>query len=305
MKNKYFLMLSLFSSLAFAQQTISFEASEGYTVGNINGQNGWEVTLNNDDESINNQNVSGEMASEGLQSLKISVDEAEDFGWFPIFGAATMFDRTYDYTKTTVEYDVYITELDGSTFEFGTFGIANTDEFMPVAIYSFNYTGNLEVVNSEDYDYENADFTWEANKWYKLKTVSNQSAIEFYIDGNLVHTMPNFSKTNIVGVNFVHDNFGGSAYIDNIKINDELLAVNDLQKTNIKLYPNPVKDILKINLSDQEKIAEISIYNAAGQQLKTVSKQSEINVENLPKGIYMIDVKTDSNQRYQSKFIKQ
>lgn len=216
-----------------------------------------------------------------------------------------MFDRTYDYTKTTVEYDVYITELDGSTFEFGTFGIANTDEFMPVAIYSFNYTGNLEVVNSEDYDYEKADFTWEANKWYKLKTVSNQSAIEFYIDGNLVHTMPNFSKTNIVGVNFVHDNFGGSAYIDNIKINDELLAVNDLQKTNIKLYPNPVKDILKINLSDQEKIAEISIYNAAGQQLKTVSKQSEINVENLPKGIYMIDVKTDSDQRHQSKFIKQ
>lgn len=66
MKNKYFLILSLFSSLAFAQQTISFEASEGYTVGNINGQNGWEVTLNNDEEPINNQDVSTDQASDGL-----------------------------------------------------------------------------------------------------------------------------------------------------------------------------------------------------------------------------------------------
>lgn len=75
MKNKYLLILSLVSSFAFAQQTISFEPSEGYTAGDINGQNGWEVTLNNDEAPINNQTISTEKAFEGTQSLKISVDD--------------------------------------------------------------------------------------------------------------------------------------------------------------------------------------------------------------------------------------
>lgn len=173
MKHKYLLILSLISSFTFAQQTISFESSEAYNLGTVHGQNGWEVTLNNDEVPINNQVISTEKASEGTQSLKISVDANEDFGWFPIFGAAKQFSTTYNYQNTTVEFDVFITELDGSTFEFGTFGVVDTDEFMPISIYSFNYTGNLEVVNSEDYDYENANFTWEANRWYKLITTAN------------------------------------------------------------------------------------------------------------------------------------
>ncbi|GGG65779.1 T9SS type A sorting domain-containing protein [Epilithonimonas arachidiradicis] len=305
MKNKYLLILSLFSSFAFAQQTISFEASEGYTAGDINGQNGWEVTLNSDDEPIKNQVITTEKASEGTQSIKIDVDLDENFLFFPIFGAAKLFDNAYDYKNTTVEMDVFITEKEASNFDFGTFGIVDTDEYMPVAIFAFNSLGVLEVVKNEDYQYESTNFNWEANRWYKLKSVTSENEIKFYVDGALVHTIPNFSKTNITGINLLHDNFSGGAYIDNIKINDEVMAVNDVKKGNMKLYPNPVKDILKINLSDNESISEINIYNVAGQKLKTVSKQTEINVESLSKGVYMIDVKTDKNKTYNSKFIKQ
>ncbi|SHK61266.1 T9SS type A sorting domain-containing protein [Epilithonimonas mollis] len=305
MKSKYLLILSFFSTFTLAQQSISFESSEAYTLGSINGQNNWEVTLNNDELPIQNQVISNEIASAGTQSLKIDVDINEDFGWLPIFGAAKAFDRAYDFKNTTVEFDVYITELDGSTFEFGTFGIADTDEFMPVAIYSFNYTGNLEVVKNPDYGYENANFTWEANRWYKLKSVVSQNDIKFYIDGNLIYTLPNFSQTNITGVNFVHDNFKGSAYIDNIKINDEVLAVSDINKANIKLYPNPVRDLLKINVPDNQNISEINVYNIAGQKLRTFTSQKEINVESLSKGTYIINIRTGKNTRYDSKFIKQ
>lgn len=305
MKNRYLLVLSLFSALAFAQQTISFESSEGFTPGTIHGQNGWEVTLNSDDNPINNQVITTEKAFDGTQSLKIDVDMNENFGWFPIFGAAKLFDNPYDYKNTTIEMDVLITETEGSNYDFGTFGIVETDEYMPVSIFAFNSMGILEVVKNEDYEYEPVNFSWEANRWYRLKSVISENEIKFYVDGTLVHTMPNFSKTNIAGVNLVHDNFSGSAFIDNLKINDEVLAVGDVKKGNIKLYPNPVKDILKINLSDNETISEINIYNAAGQKLKTVSKQTEINVESLSKGLYLIDIKTDKNKTYNSKFIKQ
>jgi hypothetical protein len=305
MKHKYLLILSLISSFTFAQQTISFESSEAYNLGTVHGQNGWEVTLNNDEVPINNQVISTEKASAGTQSLKISVDTNEDFGWFPIFGAAKLFDRAYDYTNTTIEFDVFITELDGSTFEFGTFGVVDTDEFMPISIYSFNYTGNLEVVNSEDYDYENANFTWEANRWYKLKSVITDTDIKFYIDGALIHTMPNFSQTDITGINFVHDNFGGSAYIDNLKINDEVLAVNDATKGNVKLYPNPVKDILKLNLPNGEKIATIEVYNTVGQKVSEFKNVDQINLNHLKSGVYIINLKNTAVKTYSSKVIKQ
>ena len=305
MKNKYFLLLSLISSFAFAQQTISFESSEGFNLGNVNGQNGWEVTLNSNDEPINNQVISAEQASQGTQSLKISVDETEDFGIFPIFGAAALVNRPYDFEHTTVEFDIFITELDGSNFEFGTFGIVETDEYMPISIFSFNYTGNLEVVKNEDYDYENANFTWEANRWYKLKSVITSTDIKFYIDGALIHTIPNFAQTNITGVNFAHDNFSGSAYIDNLKINDEVLAVNDLTKANINLYPNPVKDILKLTLPNGEKAATIEVYNTIGQKVSESGNVDEINLNHLKSGVYIINLKNNKGKTYTSKIIKQ
>jgi len=305
MKNKYFLILSLVTSFAFAQNAISFENAEAYNLGTVHEQNGWEVTLNNDDAPISNQLITNEKASAGTQSLKISPDPNENFGWFPIFGAAKQFSRSYDYHKTTIEFDVFISELEGSTFEFGTFGIVDTDEFMPVSIYSFNYTGNLEVVKNEDYDYEDANFTWEANRWYKLKSVISENSIDFYIDGVLIHTMTNFSKTNIAGINFVHDNFKGSAYIDNIKINDEVLAVNDVKKANIRLYPNPVKDILKLNLPNGEKISAIEVYNTAGQKVSEFKDVQEINLSQLKSGVYIINLKNGKGQIYSSKIIKE
>lgn len=305
MKQNYLLMLSLVSTFTFAQQTISFEASEGFATGSIHGQNGWEVTLNNDDNPIKNQTISTEQASDGTQSLKIDVDMDENFGWFPIFGAAKIFDTTYDYQNTTIEFDVFVTEKEGSSFDFGTFGITNTDEFMPVAIFAFNATGILEVVKNEDYQYENVNYSWDANRWYKLKSVVSENEIKFYVDGSLVHTMPNFSKVDIAGVNFVHDNFAGSAYIDNLKINDEVMAVNDATKGNIKLYPNPVKDILKLNLPNGEKISSIEVYNTLGQKVSDFSNVEEINLKQLKAGVYIINLKNNNGKTYTSKIVKQ
>ena len=297
-------MLSLVSSFAMAQKSISFENNEGYTTGNIHGQNNWQVTLNSDELPINGQTITSESASAGSNALKIAVDINEDFGWFPIYGAAKILDQGFNYKNTTIEFDVYISELDGSTFEFGTYG-ADNDEFVPISTFSFNYTGNLEVVSSIDYDYEATEFTWQADKWYKLKAEISENQIKYYIGGTLVYTGTNFSKTNVLGIIFLHDNISGFAYIDNIKINDEVMSVNDVKKDNIKLYPNPVKDVLKIDIPNNETITNICIYNVAGQKVKTFSLPKEINIESLPKGNYIIEITTDKDKKYTSKFIKQ
>ena len=82
MKKIYFIALGFVSLFCAAQQTISFESSENFTVGNVHNQNGWEVTLDADNQPIQNQTISNEFASNGTQALKIAVDENEDFACF-------------------------------------------------------------------------------------------------------------------------------------------------------------------------------------------------------------------------------
>lgn len=304
MKKIYLIAMGVASLFCAAQQTISFENSENFTLGNIHNQNGWEVTLNSDNQPILNQDVSNEFASMGTQSLKIAVDENENFGWFPIFGAAKDLSPALNYNNLNVEFDVYISELGGSTFEFGTYGIV-ADEYVPVFVYSFNYTGNLELISSTDYDYENANFNWEANKWYKLKVEIRESSIKYYIDGNLIATGENFSKTNIEGINFVHDNFGGAAYIDNIKFNNVELSVQSIKNKKLLIYPNPVKDVLKLQIPQGEKILSFEVYNAVGQKVAQFADQKEVSMDSLKPGLYIVKVLTDKESVYTTKIIKE
>lgn len=304
MKKIYFIALGFASLICAAQQTISFESSENFTIGNAHNQNGWEVTLDADNQPIQNQEISSEFASNGTQSLKIAVDENEDFGWFPIFGAAKPLTPALNYNNLNLEFDVYINELGGSTFEFGSYGIV-AEEFVPVFVYSFNYTGNLELVKSVDYDYENANFTWEANKWYQLKVEIRENNIKYYIDGNLISTGTNFTKTNIEGLNFVHDNFGGAAYIDNIRINNINLATQSVANKKLTFYPNPVKDQLHVSIPQGEKISAVEIYNPLGQMVLKFADQKELSLNSLKAGIYIVKVLTDSNSVYSTKIIKE
>lgn len=304
MRKIYFLSMGLLSLFCTAQQTISFESSEGFTLGSIHQQNNWEVTLNADNAPIQGQEISNELASDGNYSLKLSVDADENYGWFPIFGAAKEFDTSIDYKNLNIELDVYITDLNGSTYEFGAFGVFE-NEFIPIAIYSFNYTGNLEIVSNIDYDYEVANFSWENNRWYKLKAEISEDTIKYYIDGNLVFTGPNYSKVNVEGLNFVHDNFGGSAYIDNIKINNRTLATSSVKSQKLTTYPNPVKDILRIDTPQGEQITAIELYNTAGQKVAYFANEKEISVASLQPGLYIVKAITKNDKVYNTKIIKE
>lgn len=89
--------------------------------------------------------------------------------------------------------------------------------------------------------------------------------------------------------------FPENVWID-IIVPDEIMDVTDQDATLTKLvlYPNPVVDILSIE--SKSKVEEIQIYNVSGQ-LVFHSQQSgnkvQINISNLPSGIYMGKFKTE------------
>lgn len=90
-----------------------------------------------------------------------------------------------------------------------------------------------------------------------------------------------------------------------VRINGEnILSVSDNEKNNIKIFPNPVKNIL--NIKTNESISGYEIYTLDGRKLETGNKinDSKIDVSNLSKGNYLIKFKTKSKE-HSAKFIKE
>jgi len=59
---------------------------------------------------------------------------------------------------------------------------------------------------------------------------------------------------------------------------------------NIKVYPNPVANILSIELKDQ--IISVSLYTTSGIFIKSLASANQINVSDLASGIYILNVET-------------
>jgi len=96
-------------------------------------------------------------------------------------------------------------------------------------------------------------------------------------------------------------------YVVNSKT--ELQIVNTEELTEILIYPNPVADVLNINITEpnpsQQKL--IKVYNTAGQQVLTqtpTDNQTQLNFATQPSGSYIICI-TINNKSYNQKIIKQ
>lgn len=77
--------------------------------------------------------------------------------------------------------------------------------------------------------------------------------------------------------------------------------INNGDNNNISIYPNPAKDYLNINADD---IAFAQILSVDGKLIPTKLENKKINIISLPKGVYILQVKT-KGKTFNKKFIKQ
>lgn len=78
------------------------------------------------------------------------------------------------------------------------------------------------------------------------------------------------------------------------------LDIQDYKQSTAKIYPNPVKEILRID--SQEPIDDLKIFSMSGRLVKG-AKENHINVSLLPSGIYFASVIIDGENRV-IRFIK-
>jgi len=85
-------------------------------------------------------------------------------------------------------------------------------------------------------------------------------------------------------------NSNGKVVSQNITISTAVLGTNDLAKSDVNVYPNPVNNVLFIETNETSK-AEIFAITGTKMTEKTLQKgKNQLDVSSLPKGVYIIKV---------------
>ncbi|ALM47604.1 hypothetical protein AMR72_01040 [Flavobacterium psychrophilum] len=303
MKNIYTALIALITSFTFAQETISFESAEGYQLGTLNAQNGWEITEGSDGFLLN-QVVSSEKASQGSYSFKNSYEPDFDFQWLPIFGASKTFAEPADYTEFTISYDIMVTDTLGSDFEFTLFAIDENDEYAPVAGVGIENRGMVYLIKDVNYGIEYADSEWLPNEWINVRIEVTATEIKYYINNVLEQTLSNFTKLNIVGFNMLHNNYGYDAYYDNIVVSDGTLSDENFKDSSLLVYPNPTVNTLSVAMSGNTEISGIEIYNLTGQNVLQTKQTQNIDISQLASGSYFLKATDTNGASFTKKILK-
>lgn len=81
----------------------------------------------------------------------------------------------------------------------------------------------------------------------------------------------------------------------------ENLGIDDFDKTNFKLYPNPTTGIL--NLQTDLEVQDIQIYNQLGQFIAS-QKTTQVDLSNVSSGMYIIQINFKNGQTSKQKVVK-
>jgi len=189
-------------------------------------------------------------------------------------------------------------------------------------------TGGINFVAGYEAQSVGCNFNWNFNQWYNI-TVTYRIAsgeINFYIDGNLIQTVPynqDFSQDNIhsyvIGRSLSGPDEYSDGIIDDLKIfkraltSDEVgtlvstghLSIKDIasHSAGIKLFPNPASDY--IHVSSKAKILFVQIFDMSGRIIGSFNniQSNRLEVSQLAKGTYFLQVDTEQESE-NVKFIK-
>lgn len=281
-------------SIAAQQQKISFESSEGYSLGTVVGQKEWSIKTDNVPNS-NFKVVTGN-ATDGNNSVEVTSNGN------PTENLTYLFKKIPEYDRLSISADVKLEKLDNSDYYMLSLYYNNNGNYSWSGGFNFDYEGGLYADSDEAIKYVQ---DWEAGKWYNLRIEIDhvtEKNVKYYLDNQLVFTSVlsnRVVRTN--ELNFEFDNYNSGYIVDNIIIKDmDQLAVNDINKTKISIFPNPSSDF--INIKSSEEIRSIKIYDIKGSLIRT-DNTPKIDISALPKGNYIISIETKSGVETR-KFIK-
>ncbi len=90
--------------------------------------------------------------------------------------------------------------------------------------------------------------------------------------------------------------------VDDVTVTASTLAVSDVSKTSVSVYPNPTSDFL--NLKSADKVLSTEVYDIVGKKISGLKfVDGQLNVQELAKGTYVVKVVSEKGTT-SHKFIK-
>lgn len=199
---------------AFGDGNVSFEDSEGFVPGFIQGQNGWSTFSSNTTQPT----ISSEVASDGNQSLKLANESNLGTG-NPVGAFSPLFFA--DSETMSYSVDTYIEASGGADYDVV---LQSPTQDLLTSRVKFYYQGDILVVDSDStgaIGFYQTGTNWSPGEWKTLTIEINQTeeSINYYYDGVLIWEGNMYGATIVEQAIFLHDNWnaGESGYIDNFQ----------------------------------------------------------------------------------------
>ena len=176
-----------------------------------------------------------------------------------------------------------------------------------IGVVIINQNGTEEKVKISIPEVANRNMTFGDSYWYEIYATSigdgqtmNGGTSKFYINdetGTTVGGGPeNFADVKPFKGDFENNKvFTAHKYSMNymvIDVTSEDLAIDNINKIDIKIYPNPVGDFLRIE--GEENVKSIKIINMNGMVIQSINSPTQsIDVSFLKPNMYLVEIRTD------------
>jgi hypothetical protein len=165
--------------------------------------------------------------------------------------------------------------------------------------YGFNIFGQPPVMSQDSVD-------WQTISWQGTipgQAVVGYILIKFYNQPDFYH----FTKTAEAWIDKVQFIQAGFNLVANPGFEDWNVGIEDFDlDKQLKIYPNPAFDQVNIDFSGDTN--EVIIFSLTGKQVyrNSVSgkEKLQINLQDLPDGIYVVEFQLNNERRLREKLIK-
>lgn len=107
---------------------------------------------------------------------------------------------------------------------------------------------------------------------------------------------------------FLHTGFDLDATLDNCYNKSYTNSVSERDAERFTLYPNPASQSFAIGFTDQqESLKQVRVFDMLGKEVMSVENSSSktINITNLPAGMYVVRVLSQSGKGFSAKLVKE
>ena len=228
--------------------------------------------------------------------------------WYDYFSGETLTvsDKVMNISLDPGEYHIYTTKQLTTpniisapiASNISLSGIFSEDETLTA---SYDYSDvNDDLEGSSLYQWYRADATNGSNE----TAISGATSLSYTLGSNDRNKFIRFSVTPIAqSGDHLQGNKTYGPYSDEIAVST---GINDILNKELRLYPNPVHDIL--HLENLKQVEKIQLFNLSGKAilvLDSPNQSAELNCNGLTKGTYLLVFKLEDGSKLSKKIVKQ